>query len=157
MKKIFFAASFTLIAAFAIAQPPAGNANIGDTYGESFTVNKTVDVATLPAQLSDGKTTTTVIKAKVIEVCAKKGCWAKVQVNDSTTAFVRMKDYGFFLPTAVKGKTIAINAEVKMDVTSVDDLKHYAKDAKKSQAEIDAITQPKQELKITASGITVVK
>jgi len=89
-----------------MAQPPAGNANIGDTYGEKFTVTKPVDIAEIPAKLEGDNAMNVMLKAKVVDVCDKKGCWLKVQVNDNSTAFVRMKDYGFFLPTAVKGKTL---------------------------------------------------
>jgi len=42
-------------------------------------------------------------------------------------------------------------------MVSVEDLKEYAEEAKKSKAEIDAIKEPKKELAITASGIIVVK
>jgi hypothetical protein len=45
---------------------------------------------------------------------SEKGCWLKLQVNDSTTAMVKMKDYGFFLPLAAKGKTVVVDGEVKM-------------------------------------------
>jgi hypothetical protein len=93
----------------------------------------------------------------VLDVFPKKGCWLKLALNDSTTAFVKMKDYAFFLPTAVKGKTIVLDGEVKLLTTGVSELQHYAKDAKKSQAEINAITQPKKEIRFTASGITVVE
>jgi hypothetical protein len=41
--------------------------------------------------------------------------------------------------------------------TSVDELKHYAEDAKKSKEEIDAITEPKKEIRLTANGVLVVK
>ena len=43
----------------------------------------------------------------------------------------------------------------KIKEVSVDELKHYAEDAKKSQEEIDAIKEPKKELRFTASGIKV--
>jgi hypothetical protein len=39
----------------------------------------------------------------------------------------------------------------------VDELRHYAEDAKKSQAEIDAINQPQKEIRLTATGIVVMK
>ena len=68
-----------------------------------------------------------------------------------------MKDYGFFLPLAAKGKTVIIEGEVKMKNTSVEELKHYAEDAKKSQAEIDAITKPEKEMRFTAKGIVVIQ
>ena len=69
---------------------------------------------------------------------------------------VKMKDYGFFVPLAAKGKTVVIEGQVSMKTTSVKELRHYAEDAKKSQAEIDAITQPKKEVNILANGIVVI-
>jgi hypothetical protein len=43
-----------------------------------------------------------------------------------------------------------------MKTVSVKELRHFAEDAKKSKAEIDAITQPKTEVNILAKGIVVV-
>ena len=39
--------------------------------------------------------------------------------------------------------------------TSVEELKHYAEDAKKPQSEIDKITKPVTEIRLLASGIRV--
>lgn len=157
MKQIILTAlvAFSFIKAF--AQPPAGDAQPGDWYGEKVDIANAIDIAQIPAKLKDAASLNAKVKAKVLDVCPKKGCWLKLAVNDSTTAFVKMKDYAFFLPTAVKGKTIVLDGEVKMLTTEVSELQHYAKDAKKSQAEINAITQPKKEIRFTASGITVVE
>ncbi|MBK7290457.1 MAG: DUF4920 domain-containing protein [Chitinophagaceae bacterium] len=97
------------------------------------------------------------IKAKIVEVCPNKGCWLKLELENGETAMVKMKDYGFFLPVAAKGKTVVIDGEVKMKTTSVAELKHYAEDAKKSKAEIDAITKPEKEVRVTAKGIIIVE
>ncbi|MNF17801.1 hypothetical protein D3C80_2215180 [compost metagenome] len=67
-----------------------------------------------------------------------------------------MKDYAFFVPTALKGKNVVLEGSAERKITSVDELKHYAKDAKKSKAEIDAIKSPKEEIRFLASGIKVV-
>lgn len=157
MKQLILTALAAISILTATAQPPAGNAKPGDWYGEKVQTANAIDIAEIPAKLKDKEAFTTKVKAKVLDVCPKKGCWLKLAVNDSTTAFVKMKDYGFFLPTAVKGKTIVLDGEVKMITTSVDELQHYAKDAKKPQSEINAITQPKKEIRFTASGITVVE
>ena len=156
LKTFFVAIS---IVGIANAQPPAGDAKPGDFYGEKITADNAISITEIPARLAkeDSQPLNTRITAKVLDVCPKKGCWAKVAVNDSTTAFVQMKDYGFFLPTAIKGKTIVIDGAVKLVTTSVDDLKHYAEDAKKTKEEIDAITQPEKEINIMANGILVVK
>jgi hypothetical protein len=157
MKKLILSALAAFSILTATAQPPAGNAKPGDWYGEKVETANAIEIAQIPAKLKDSAAFNTKVKAKVLDVCPKKGCWLKLAVNDSTTAFVKMKDYGFFLPTAVKGKTIVLDGEVKMITTSVDELQHYAKDAKKSAAEINAITQPKKEIRFTATGITVVE
>ena len=157
MKQLILTALVAFSFIKASAQPPAGDAKPGDWYGEKVETANAIDIAQIPAKLKDKDAFNTKVKAKVLDVCPKKGCWIKLAVNDSTTAFVKMKDYAFFLPTAVKGKTIVLDGEVKMLTTGVSELQHYAKDAKKSQAEINAITQPKKEIRFTASGITVIE
>ena len=67
-----------------------------------------------------------------------------------------MKDYAFFVPTALKGKTVVMEGKAENKEISVNELKHYAEDAKKSQAEIDKITKPENETRFLASGIKVV-
>ena len=157
MKKIILAAFSFLIIQAANAQPPAGDAKPGDWYGAKIQGKSAIDIAEIPAKLEHTPVMDTLVKATVIDVCPKKGCWLKLAVNDSTTAFVKMKDYGFFLPEAVKGKTILLDGKVEMITTPVEELRHYAEDAKKPQEEIDAITEPKKEIRFLAKGITIVK
>lgn len=156
MKKLFFLAMI-LGALSANAQPPAGDAKAGDFYGEKITPTNAVDIASIPAKLEAKESFDTKIRAKVLDVCPKKGCWLKLEVDDKTTAFVKMKDYAFFVPEALKGKNIILDGEVVMKTTPVAELKHYAQDAKKSQAEIDAIKEPVKEIRFTARGILVVE
>jgi hypothetical protein len=66
-----------------------------------------------------------------------------------------MKDHSFFVPVSMQGKTIVVDGTATLKETSVDMLKHYAEDAGKSKAEIDAITQPKKEITVQAKGILV--
>lgn len=157
MKKVILVCVVALFAAIVNAQPPAGDAKPGDFYGEQITTDGAISIADIPGKLETSESLDTKIKAKIIEVCPNKGCWLKLQVNDSTTAMVKMKDYGFFLPLAAKGKTVVIDGEVKMKTTSVAELKHYAEDAKKTKEEIDAITKPQREMRLTAKGIVVVE
>ena len=156
MKKLMVGFSMFLLAVAAHAQPPAGDANKGDYYGEKISPDGAINIADIPAKLEANPTFDTKIRGKVLEVCPKKGCWLKLQVNDSTTAMVKMKDYGFFLPVAAIGKTVVMDGNVALKTTSVEELKHYAEDAKKTPEEIAAITQPKKEISVMAKGIVVV-
>jgi Domain of unknown function (DUF4920) len=157
MKKLL---TLSMIMAFGLlvnAQPPAGDAKPGEWYGEKISTEGAVNIADVAAKLGESDVVNTKIKAKIVDVCPNKGCWLKLQINDSTTVMVKMKDYGFFLPLAAKGKTVVIDGEVKMKTTSVAELQHYAEDAKKSKEEIAAITKPGKEVRVLAKGIVVVE
>ena len=157
MKKIVVSAIVILFAILVKAQPPAGDAKPGDQYGEKITPDGALNIADVAAKLDKTESIDTKIKAKIVDVCPKKGCWLKLQVNDSTTAMVKMKDYGFFLPLAAKGKTVVLDGVAQIKTTSVAELKHYAEDAKKSKEEIAAITRPEKEIRVTAKGIVIVE
>jgi len=157
MKKVIFLSLMVAATLCSQAQPPKGPANVGSTYGAAITSEGAVDIATIPEQLSATDSVTTKVRAKVLDVCPKKGCWMKLQVNDSTTAFVKMKDYGFFVPLETIGKTVILDGQAKVKTTSVAELRHYAEDAKKSKAEIAAITKPEKEIRFLANGILIVE
>lgn len=157
MKRLLLSLALAGACFIANAQPPAGDAKPGEWYGEKVDVKGAMDIAQIPAKLEKTDAIDTRIKAKILDVCPKKGCWLKLAVNDSTTAFVKMKDYGFFLPTAAIGKTVVIDGVVKMKTTSVEELRHYAEDAKKSKEEIAAITKPEKEISVLAKGIVIVE
>jgi hypothetical protein len=157
MKKLLLSLVIAGAALTVNAQPPAGDAKPGEWYGEKVSTEGASNIADVAAKLGESGTVDTKIRAKIVEVCPNKGCWLKLQVNDSTTAMVKMKDYGFFLPLAAKGKTVVIDGEVKMKTTSVAELQHYAEDAKKSKQEIAAINKPEKEIRVTAKGIVIVE
>lgn len=145
------------MAVFANAQPPAGDAKPGEWYGKEVDTEGAIAASELPALLEKKNSIDTKVKATIVDVCPKKGCWLTLAINDSTTAMVKMKDYGFFLPVAAKGKTVVIDGNVQLKTISVSELQHYAEDAKKSKEEIEAIKEPKKEIRVTASGIKVVE
>lgn len=155
MKKLFLLLFVTGMTYIANAQPPAGDAKPGDFYGEKISADGAVPLSDVAQKLSETDKIETKITAKVLDVCPKKGCWIKLQVNETTTAFVKMKDYGFFVPLSAIGKTVVIDGKVEMKTTSVSELKHYAEDAKKSKEEIDAITKPEKEIRVLAKGILI--
>lgn len=95
------------------------------------------------------------VKAKVLNSCSKKGCWMNLVMDGKNTAFVKMKDYAFFVPMDIENKTVVLDGIAFIKVTSVEELRHYAEDAKKPQSEIDAIKEPKKELRFLANGILV--
>lgn len=158
--KLFRIALFNLLLIVTVtlqAQPPKTPATVGTTFGTAVTADKAVAVAELPKLMSDKEVADVKISGKVLDVCPKKGCWLSLEMPDKTTTFVKFKDYGFFVPLELIGKEVVIEGQAKQIETSVEELKHYAEDAKKSKEEIDAISEPKKEIRLTANGVLVVK
>ena len=154
----FIKITFALMFAFIVAK--AQNATItpaakGVTYGEKITAKGAIPVTKLATKMGTGSKLDTKISGKVLEVCTKKGCWMKLENTAGETTMVTFKDYGFFMPTNIVGKTVVLEGVSKQEVTSVDELKHYAEDAKKSKEDIAKITEPKKEIKFEAKGVLV--
>lgn len=140
-----------------IAQPPAGDAKVGDVYGETITGEGAVSVNELPKLLSETDSMDIKITGVVKDVCPKKGCWVSLELEDKSTVFVKMKDYAFFVPTAAIGKTVALEGLAYNELTSVEELRHYARDAKMSEKEIKKIKKPRNQIRFLADGIVVVE
>lgn len=155
MKNIIMFLVLAVCTTFSYAQPPAGPANTGDTYGEKITAENAITASDFSSQLSKKDTIEAKITGKVLSSCPKKGCWMNVELADKSKVFVRFKDYAFFVPMDIAGKTVVLDGIAMQKEVSVAELKHYAKDAKKSQAEIDAITAPKKQVRFLANGVLV--
>ena len=157
MNKLLIAIAALLLTLTSFAQPPAGNADAGDYYGSKVKAKGAIPLTELVSQLEQvSSLPETKITAKILEVCPNAGCWLKLELPDGKQATVKMKDYGFFVPLAAKGKTVVIEGQAAIKIVSVKELRHFAEDAKKSQAEIDAIIEPKKEVNILAKGIVVI-
>lgn len=155
MKKFFqLLAVACFISSAALAQAPK-SAVKGQTYGEKISKSGAIPVAKLESKMASTETLETKITGKVLEVCTKKGCWIKLNNGTSEPLRVTFKDYGFFMPTDLVGKTVALDGFSKKTTSTVEELKHYAEDAGKSKEEIAKITQPKAAITYEAKGVLV--
>lgn len=97
------------------------------------------------------------VEGTVEDVCKMKGCWMKVKTGDGQVMRVSFKDYGFFVPKDIVGKTVVLEGTAETTTTPVAELRHYAEDAGKSKEEIEKITQPEKALTFVADGVIVKK
>lgn len=110
----------------------------------------------LLAGMADQDSMQVTVEATVTEVCQAKGCWMNLtstEREDAPLMMVRFKDYGFFVPKDIAGRNVVITGKAYREMTPVEELRHYAEDAGKSEEEIAAITEPKEELKFMATGV----
>ena len=155
MKKFYqLLAVACLISSIAFAQAPK-SAVKGQTYGEKISKNGSIPVSKLERKMASAETYNTKITGKVLEVCTKKGCWIKLDNGTGEPLQVTFKDYGYFMPTDIVGKTIALDGFSKKTTSTVEELKHFAEDAGKSKEEIAKITQQKKAISYEAKGVLV--
>lgn len=136
------------------------NSNDYASFGDKFELNKVLTKEQMFKKyksLKKGDSISVKFKTSIDEVCKKKGCWMKLNLGNDEAAFVKFKDYGFFVPLNADGSEVIVNGVAFVDVVSVNELKHYAKDAGKSQAEINAITKPEITYSFTATGVYIKK
>lgn len=128
----------------------------GNEFGEPVDISTAISLTALEANMGD-KTTWEglTVTGKVTEVCQKKGCWMMLEKEDGETMRVTFKDYGLFMPKDIAGKDVVIRGKAYSDTVTVDVLRHFAEDAGKSQAEIEAITEPEIALAFEADGVII--
>ena len=74
----------------------------------------------------------------------------------SDTVFVKFKDYNFFVPkSGIEGKNILMTGRIFRDSISVERLRHYAEDAKKTKEEIELIVDPEYKINMIAEGVAI--
>jgi hypothetical protein len=125
------------------------------TFGEKIDADGAITANELPAKLQSTKSVEVKVSGKVTEVCKMEGCWLRMETANGSM-LIKMKDHAFLVPLAMNGKTIVVDGTATLKETSVEMLKHYAEDAGKSKAEIDAIKEPKKEITMEAKGILVI-
>lgn len=148
------------LAAFAIAtlavSAPALAQKGGKTYGKALKATSVQTPESVTKAMADKTSMNNVaIRGEVSQVCQAEGCWLKLKNNGGDDLFVKMKGHAFFVPKDIAGKTAVIYGNVMKKTVSVAEQKHLAEDAGTAQAEIDAITTPKDEMRIEATGVTV--
>jgi hypothetical protein len=129
---------------------------IFNSYGEAISTEAVVELTKLNEQLADKDSVMVTLKGTIDQTCAKKGCWMSVKDDRGVATRVTFKDYGFFVPTSgAEGKDVVFSGVAKRKVTDVATLRHFAEDAGQSQQEIEAITEPKEEIEFVASGVVI--
>jgi hypothetical protein len=123
----------------------------GAEISEDGAVSLTQLVDVLEAQEAfEGK-----IIGEIKDVCSKKGCWLTVDLPNGQSMRVTFKDYGFFVPKNSQGYPVILEGIASKKTTDVETLRHYAEDAGKSKAEIEAIVADKEEYTFEAVGVII--
>ncbi len=124
-------------------------------YGNPFDAQETVEVITVLENPADYLDKEVAMSGTLTAVCQKAGCWVRMGDEDNDL-FVKFGDHDFTIPMDTKGDVIVHGTLIEKE-TSVDELKHFAEDAGKSQEEIDQITEPEVEYWFVADGLQAIE
>ena len=153
MKKFVLSIALGLLTTFAFAQD--ASTFEGKSFGDGVKKGEVITTAEVNAKLGDSTKKDMKVTGEVVLVCQKKVCFMNLAMPNGETMFVNFKDYAFFMPKDIAGKKVVIDGFAERKETSVEDLKHFAEDAKKSEEEIAKITNPKKEIVFEAKGVVV--
>ncbi len=124
-------------------------------FGDDLTEGALSDLKKVELLYNSEGVFNTKFKAVVVEVCQAKGCWMKLDLGEDKEVMVKFKDYGFFVPKDIVGRDVIVEGEAYKEVTTIDELKHYADDRGDSKEKINAITQAEEVRTLTANGVVV--
>ncbi len=115
MKKIsllLLAAIFSIT--YIMAQPPKVPANKGATFGEKVTSADAISPDELPGILKEKQSADVKVKGEVVSVCKAKGCFVYMKTATGKI-YIKTKDDAFFVPLALKGKTVVVKGTAEVD------------------------------------------
>lgn len=158
MKKIYLC--FALLVVFAACSPNEKQEvpPIVGKYGAEIAEDGAVSVDEMLAQLNVSDTVQVKVKGEITATCAMKGCWMNLVLPNGEEMRVTFKDYEFFVPKeGMEGNMALIEGQLTRTLTDMETLRHYAEDAGKSEEEVMAITEDRQELSFVANGVIIYK
>ena len=126
-------------------------------HGKKISEKGALPATQLVAKMGEKDKMPAKVEGTVESVCKMKGCWMKVKTGEGQVMRVSFKDYGFFVPKDIVGKTVVMEGTAETTTTPVSELRHYAEDAGKSKEEIEKITEPEKALTFVADGVIVKK
>ncbi|MDW3208221.1 MAG: DUF4920 domain-containing protein [Reichenbachiella sp.] len=149
--------STLLLALFSCSEKSNSEKKINSvTYGESFDASRAQDISQLSSLMETTDSVSIVLSGTIEKTCAVKGCWMQLRTGEKNNLRVTFKDYSFFVPkSGAEGNKAVINGFCVKQETSVEELRHYAKDAGESDEAIALITEPKMEYNFVASGVII--
>ena len=150
MKKIFFMLSVVALTLWACSDVKMKS---DGKYGEAVSLDSALTVAEVMELMQTQTTADVVVKGTINGVCKSEGCWLTLENKNGEEFFIEIKDKAFHLPFNVEGKQAVVKGTVTKSQISVADLQAEAREEGKTEAEINAITSPADEISMEATGM----
>lgn len=164
MKKFIF--PFVVVALLGACSGTSGNTEttgnkieLGEAYGPVEV--DTSQAVTIQEFFSDfeqqDSTGVYTVAGKIVQICQSAGCWVGIDKGNGDYFMVRFKDH-FTIPLDTEiGTEAYFHGVARWDSTTVEELRHIAREEGKSNEAIEAITDPEYSFDFIADGIVLKK
>ncbi len=140
--------------------PVSSTSNIKDlNFGDAKVKHGTpVDLTQLlatPERFSSGTIT---VQGTIAAVCAKRGCWMRLQVGDGQTLQVKVRDGDMEFPVSAKGKTALATGQLNISEIDIESQREQlAEDAAAQGKAFDpaSVTAVKKVLQFVPTAVTI--
>lgn len=125
-----------------------------EVYGAELTMKDATTLADIvkDPKAFDGKRVR--VAGTIGDVCQKKGCFMFLKDGQMKTQ-VKFKDYGFFVPFDVSGRTVVVEGIPQVKELSEAWRRHYAEDQGKSKEEIEKIKGPETVVMLMVDAVEI--
>ena len=94
-----------------------------------------------------------IVHGTITKMCTTSGCWALITDDHGGELFVMCEDKGFHLPTNAIGHRLVAHGDGHVNVTSVEERRHFAEVSGAAPEEIEAITEPEYTVMLIADSV----
>jgi hypothetical protein len=94
-----------------------------------------------------------VVQGTITKMCTTSGCWALISDDHGGELFVMCEDKGFHLPTNAVGHDLVAHGDGHVNVTTVEQQRHFAEVSGAAPEEIAAITEPQYTIMLIADSV----
>ncbi|MBB5207176.1 DUF4920 domain-containing protein [Chiayiivirga flava] len=114
-----------LMLALLLAAPLAHAADDPETFGAAMPDGEAVPLDAALAAFDPAQTAPRKFSGRIVDVCEKRGCWAKLEV-DGQSARVMPREHDFMVPRDVRGPAVVYGTLMSADLGEA--AAEYAKD-----------------------------
>jgi hypothetical protein len=131
----------------------------GEKFGKDLTLKETVKISTLMENMPQYVGKTVLVEGKIVEVCAKRGCWMEL-ASDKEFQKIKIKvdDGEIIFPMTAKGKVALAEGVVQsIELTQENALKYYEHQAEEKGEKFDpaTVTGPVTIYQIKGTGAVI--
>ena len=124
----------------------------GDDFGDGITLAAMRPLSEVMAEPERYTDAPILVRARISDVCQRKGCWTILREGESTVR-VRFMNYGFFLPKEISGREALVEGVVTIRTMSEREARHFAAETRGGKP--DEIHGPQREIGFVATGVRV--